>query len=382
MSPPRRNESFRLGWVVAAFLAANACSCPGVTFQPTDGGESSDDGGELQADAGGELQGDGGATDSGDAGADGGIPLACAGPVSGAGTDLTTGLNGPRHLALDDRGLYVTESGNIGLPTPNGRVLRIPLDGGTAQPLLDALEGPDAVAADGTEIWVLDSNHLWRIDSATGDAGWLPPPVNNADFGTTDLAIAPSDVVVATGERWLARVPKNGGTIRALFAGDAGDEVNSVELEGTQVWFLVANSAAPGIYHSQLGTGPKPFLVHATANDARDLRLFPGAFMWAEGDGGFGSVKLWPRDAGPEEILADGLQGPAAPTFVDNVLYVRDTAKGASQSTFLGQADCADGGLMPVGPTLWGPGDMLWTGTQLFYTSPALNHQGTVGVLP
>lgn len=368
----RSRTAAPVAWLIAALVVAHACACPGSGAVIGEG--DAGDGG--QADAGGA---DGGPLPA-DAGDGGGGSADCPLPLAGRGTALVSGLNGPRHLALDPRGLYVTEAGQIGLD--NGRLLRVPLDGGAAIPLLTNLAAPDALAADGIDLWALDANALWRINSATLAQGVLGTPVNDAYSGRTDLEVLPGDVLIASGERGLARIPKDGGTARFLYLGDAGEQIPEAEVRGGLVYFMLAGTTrSPGIYRVPL-TGGAAVRVHPVT-EGHSLTLVPGGLLWSEGKGGAGAVNLDPLDGGLSSALVGGLEGPVAPLFVQGVLYLRDgaSAQPASARTFLAVPACAPEGLA-VGPVVFGPGDLLFDGTALFYSSPGINQQGSVGVVP
>jgi hypothetical protein len=361
-----RQRSAHPGWAAACALCA-ACSCPG-------GGVGLDGGVDAGSDAG-----------RADAGPDAGHPLGDAGgcetPLSGAGTPLLGTLNSPRRLALTGPILFIAEAGTI--LQSDGRVLAVPLDGGTAAPVATGLDYPDAIAADPDGVFVVDRQGLWRLGGDGGRAS-IDGTINNALFGDTDLALSATRVVYATGLPYLISADRQGAGSTTLFNGPAGSVVSSAALEGTTVFFLVADGTEPGLFAVPLDGSADAGLVSTAPVDGRSLLVTPTAFVWTQGGGGDGGLVWLPRDGGAPLSLAEGLQGPAHPVLLGGVAYFKDSTGGApATSAFLqGVSLCRLGSAAPLGPQGIGPGDLQTDGVSLYFTSAQAGPGGFAARLP
>ena len=361
-----------LARLVALALAIALVGCDGVigAFPLTDGG--SDAGLDAGSDAG---------TDAGvDAGTDGGVT--CVPPFAGSGTVIASNLSYPRHLAIANGELYVTEIGTFN--KPKGKVDMIDLSTGLVTTLFSGLQGPDAVAADGTSVYWSDSSGLWKYDF-TNPQSTIDTKVNGAIQGTTDLAWAGSQLVYATGSRFLELVDPQAGTHQTLFSGDAGSVVSAAAVDGQTAYFLVSGTDPnPGLYQVGLSGTPAPSQVLAEPTDGTSIALTPDAFFWATGRAGSGAVRTVPRSGGTPVDLAAGLLGPRSVLPVQGFTYFQDSTAGSDGGTsFLQVAGGCLQAPIPVGPAGQGPGSIVLSpdGGTLYFTSFGGTGQGFVGAL-
>jgi hypothetical protein len=352
--------------IAALWLALPlACSHPG-TGAGGDGGASDSglaDGGPASSDAGDVVDGGG-----------------CGFPFSDAGVLFAGSLDDPRRLALTDNSVFIVASGS--LFNADGSVIEVPLAGGSPQVAIGQRTAPDAIAADGVAVYFVDSSGVWQL-GMDGGALFVDGTLNNAVFGSTDLALSNDHLVYATGLRWLVGIPRDGGAGVLLYQGDAGALVPATRIEGATAYFLVSNVAEGGLYEvPAAGTGPAS-RVSAAPVGGTSLTLTPEAFVWTQGSGGDGGVFWLPRDGGTPVTLASGLLGPRRPLVVGSSVLFTDATVGSASNAFLQRASlCAPGTSFPVGPAGNGPGDLGLASGSIFYTSSGSGIQGLVGQLP
>lgn len=349
---------------LALAVASSSCNCGLDPSGGPDGGNP-DGGGGPPADAGTPF-------DDCDAGA------------LGAGVIAASGLGVPRRFALDGTDLYISEAGSMS--TFDGQVLRLPLDGGQAVPLATGFRAPDAIAADPDFVYVVDSYGLWRIAKSDGTQVSIDPQlagITNNVFGDTEVRVSGGRVVVATGLRGLVSEDPDGGSRAALYGGDPGTLVRGAAIEGSTVFFLVANATDSGLFQVPIDGSAAPALVSSTPTGARSLALTADEFLWTEGNGGAGRVMMMGRDAGSgATVLASGLSGPTHPVRVGQFVYFKDSRSGVTDGFFRRVALCSPGTSRVVGPTGVGPGDLAFDGTRLWYSSADTYPNGVVGHVP
>lgn len=391
--------------LLSVLLLAVACSSdtpPQVGRPDASGTEDSGTGGDAgpePADAGVDA----GADDDAGTGVDGGDPGPDAGAADGGsceapslepGTELATGLNTPRRLAVDATDVYVSESHTLNPQQPEpgpGRVLRLSRSGGAPTPLATGLRAPDALAVDATHVYVLDLGGLWRVDKATGtrDAEPIDSTLNNVTVGGTEVlraTLAGREVlVVATGLRWLVRVDTDRSNRVALYTGTGAAQVRGARVVGTDVWFLVSAGTGPGnssgLYRVPLDGSAPAERWNATVLQGHSLEVTPTHFLVTEGSGGNGRVLRLPRAGGTAEVLASGLQGPWFPVERDGTVYFKDARAGGADFLRRVRA-CAPGTSDPVGPSGTGPGGLVVDGSALLFTSQESGTGGAVGRVP
>lgn len=308
---------------------------------------------------------------------------ACTPPFSGAGAVIASGLSYPRHLAGNAQRLYATEVGVLN--KPRGRVLAIDPDGGVTE-LATGRSSPDALAVDEAALYWVDEGGLWRYPLPSGPAQLLDSKVNGALQGNTSIALTATQVLYATGQSYLELADKEGQTHTTLFTGAPGAVVRAAAVADGKGYFLYSGGADAGLYEVSLTGAPNPTRVSDAPVDGRDLLVTSGAFLWATGGSGSGTVQSLARPSGAPVDLVTGLAGPVALTPVGDFTYFEDSTAGSDGGTGFLQvaAPCLGTSPIPVGPIGQGPGDLLYDpdGGGLFFTSYAGSGQGWVGRIP
>ena len=131
------------------------------------------------------------------------------------------------------------------------------------------------------------------------------------------------------------------------------------------------------------GSAP-PTLVSADAAYARSLAVTPDAFVWTEGSGGgTGRALTLKRTAGATPVvLASGLAGPSRPVVAGQWVYFKDVTSGVTDLFFRRASLCSPGTSETVGPVGVGPGDDLFDGQRLWFSSAQTAPNGAVGHVP
>jgi hypothetical protein len=153
----------------------------------------------------------------------------------------------------------------ISSEAPNGRVVRIPLDGSAPAVIAAGLDLPGAIAVDGDEVFVATATQVMRL---TGDGSAAP-----VALVTVDATVGPGLVVDATHVFYtvsgspgaVRRVARAGGMAESISEEEAypatlvlrggrvywnafGDNrVRSANLDGTDVRTVAAEQNAPGL---------------------------------------------------------------------------------------------------------------------------------------
>jgi hypothetical protein len=187
-------------------------------------------------------------------------------PVAPGGVDAELILDGTRldiapwAITVGDDAVFA-----ISAEAPNGRVVRIPLDGGAPTVIAAGLELPGAIAVDGDDVFVATAAQVLRLP---GDGSAAP-----VALVTVDRTVGPGLVVDATHVYYtvsaspgaVRRVPRAGGTPESIAEGDAypaalvlrggrvywnasGDNrVRSANVDGTDVRTVAVEQNVPGL---------------------------------------------------------------------------------------------------------------------------------------
>ncbi|MDQ3265173.1 MAG: hypothetical protein M3Y59_16200 [Myxococcota bacterium] len=317
------------------------------------------------------------------------VPL-CSPPLVGSGVTLAGGLDGPRKLATDGTHLYFTEAGAPG----TGRVSRVPLDsdgGAAVEELATGFNTPDALAVDADYVYFLDEEGLWRVNKTTGQETRLDTLASNALVGESAIRIHEQWLIIATGLEYLVRIGKDGTGQILLYQAPPGATVTGVALEGTDVFFLVAGSgataSAAGLYRVPVDGSSAATRVASSPTLGRDLTVSPDAFLWTEGSAARdGAVRALSRVDGGVTTYADQLWAPSSPVAVRGFVYFQartdpSPSSPASELFLRMAAACDPLGAPVVGPSGYGPGDLLLHEGTLYFTSLGVAGQGHVGRL-
>jgi sugar lactone lactonase YvrE len=167
----------------------------------------------------------------------------------------------PWWLAVEGDVAFVTSA-----ESPNGRVVRVPLDGTPASVLASGLDLPTGIVVEGGELYVVTSTELLRLP-ADGSAAPVVVATSALGFGPT-LAVDGTHVYWTepheeTGA--VRRVARAGGAVETLIEGEGtpsglalhrgrvfwtnfgSGEVRSANLDGSDVRTLATEQASPGV---------------------------------------------------------------------------------------------------------------------------------------
>ena len=89
-----------------------------------------------------------------------------------------------------------------------------------------------------------------------------------------------------------------------------------------------------------------------------------------------------PLDGGAPNLLATGLQGPDNPVIAQGFLFFADATPTVSARFLQRISLCAPSGAAPVGPAGLGPGDLVFDGSTVFFTSVQSGSLGFLARLP
>ncbi len=292
----------------------------------------------------------------------------CDGGGLGSGTLLAGGLDTPRRLATDGLAIFVSEQG--GATGSNGQVTRIGLADGNRATLAGGFRAPDAIAVDDVNVYLVDGAGVWRIGKADGVKMQIDATLTRNQLGETELLVRGDDLILASGSRLLVRLGRDGSGRRVLFDGGAGTSVRGAVLEGATVFFLVSGAPQSGLFQVPLDGSMTAKRIRAEAASARSLALTLTQFIWAEGTGGAGRLRIAPRVGNGAAIdLATGLDQPTRPVVAGKFVYFADQPAQASERFFQRASLCAPGRAEPVGPVGVGPGGLLFDGAAVYFTS-------------
>lgn len=317
------------------------------------------------------------------------VPL-CRPPLVGSAVTLAGGLDGPRKLATDGTHLYFTEAGAPG----TGRVSRVPLDSdgeAAVEQLETGFNTPDALAVDAEYVYFLDEDGLWRINKASRQPTFLSDVASNALVGESTIRLHDPWLIIATGLEYLVRIGKDGTGDLLLHQAAPGATVTGAVLEGTDVFFLVSGSgaaaSAAGLYRVPVDGSSAAERVASSPTLGRDLAVSADAFLWTEGSAARdGAVRALSRLDGGVLTYADQLWAPTSPVAVGGFVYFQartdpSPSNPASELFLRMAAACDPLGAPVVGPSGYGPADLLLHEGALYFTSLGVAGQGYVGRL-
>jgi len=187
-------------------------------------------------------------------------------PVAPGGVNAELILDGTRldiapwALAVGADAAFVTSA-----ESPNGRVVRIPLDGSPAVVIAAGLDSPMSIAVHGDEVFFGAAGQLWRL----ADDGSAPPVEVASSGESTPIGIAFDATHVYWTESSSAgavrRAPLAGGATETIAEGDPNPaglvvrggraywtvqgtgEVRSANVDGTNLVTFAADQSSPSI---------------------------------------------------------------------------------------------------------------------------------------
>ncbi|MFT3770428.1 MAG: hypothetical protein QM820_33795 [Minicystis sp.] len=220
---------------VASALFLAGVSLAACTIQVTLGSGLGAGGGDGDGGTVASSGGTGSSTASTAGSGGGGIGGAASGTATLIFAVGNSGLN-PWGIAVDAANVYFTDAQG-----PNGRVMKVPLDGSPASALATMEDLPSAIAVDATDVYFIAANALRRVPIAGGPAASLAPA---NDAGYASIAIDAANVYwtnyASAGSTML--LPKAGGTPTVV---DSGDEYPSgIALAGGSVYWAAMEAGA------------------------------------------------------------------------------------------------------------------------------------------
>lgn len=177
-------------------------------------------------------------------------------PIGGCGAaappacplTLAAALKNPQYIAVDATNVYFTEFGSwntgAGARNADGTINKVPIAGGTAVRLAAALNGPQTIRADATNIyWTETANSINGAGSVkqVPIAGGAVKTLVSGLSGSQNIAADAADIYYWSGFGAMSRVAKDGGNAIEVFSG----------MTGTQP--LIADSAS--VYWTESGYG-------------------------------------------------------------------------------------------------------------------------------
>ena len=196
-------------------------------------------------------------------------------------------------------GVWVANSGD-------DTVERIDPDTEQPDPPIDVGDGPDALALDGSTLWVANgrAGTLTEIDTRTRQRAASDIPVN---AGPASIAVTPNDVWVANEfDQSVSRVPRSSGHVQRI---EVADGPSSLVVHDGQVWVANRYGASVSqidtdtnaVHENTLGSGPA-----AIAVVDGDVWAAAGAYANGEHRGGAaGMDRPWLRHRPPGPGVRD-----------------------------------------------------------------------------
>jgi len=168
-------------------------------------------------------------------------------PVAGSGASLSRQLDleGMGYLAADESSLYVAINRSLAKSgAKTGRILRVPLAGGTPTDVATGIE-PRVIAVDGDTLWIDDTKMPKdgsKPAAATGAKGAMTFAFDaeSVYFSTAKGAGPAGD---SSGAR-IFRMPKKGGA-PVMLAGKLPDEATGLAVDATHVYFCAVGWSSP-----------------------------------------------------------------------------------------------------------------------------------------
>ncbi|MGO9834599.1 MAG: DUF5050 domain-containing protein [Polyangiaceae bacterium] len=247
------------------------------------------------------------------------VNLTCEGDggIGGLGlgviTVLATGVVDPSCIAVDTTSVYWTNG------APDGSVMKVSIDGGTATTLASGQDTPYGIAVDSTSVYWTNRTYDGSV-MKVGLSGGSPTTLAASQTEAAGIAVDATNVYWVTSGNGttgtVVKVPLNGGTATTLASGQSNPY--GIALDSASVYWTTSLGENDGngvALKEALSGGAISTLASAPPNDstsnllAGSIAVDRTSVYWTGGTDGQSIMKV-PLDGGPATTLASGQQNP------------------------------------------------------------------------
>jgi hypothetical protein len=239
------------------------------------------------------------------------IPLA-----GGASTTLASGLESVTGIAVSAAGVYWVDAYTPN-PTPpdaspflNGVVMGVPAGGGTATTLATALANPQAIVADGVNLYWADTSPQGFSGQGTimsmPAAGGTPTQLVKGPYQPAVLALDAASLYWGTSDGRLMKIAKAGGTATQLAFYETS--IGNLVVDATSVYWTTSSG---DLMKTPVGGGPSTALLVGTSS-LGGIAVDSASVYFTMTDYPAASVQKVPLAGGPPETLWSGSDSPGA----------------------------------------------------------------------
>jgi len=239
--------------------------------------------------------------------------MACAGTcaISRCVVTLASGQSNLERLAVDSTNVYWLNQASGGC---NGALMKAPIAGGTAAPLVSSIGTQGYLAIDSSAVYFDDSicSNGSVVVRSVPKAGGTPATLatSTSTFAATGLAVDTGSVYFSqqgfmgtAGEVWV--VPKAGGTFTSLATGMAP---GSLSVDSTNLYWADASSG--GLFKTPVVGGGSTKISNDLINTIDSTATDGTNVFWSTSTGSNDHVVQLAVAGGTQTPLAQGLSYP------------------------------------------------------------------------